>query len=105
MADPGERFTIGCVPEYDKVTKKLLPHSRFVFAALSKLSDRYCIVAFEQGGYAYSRNVSLFHLSEDGKSADLVGVASIDRDVKSLATLRRAEQKKPLIFTRYTFGP
>jgi len=86
MAEPGGRF------QSTDVLVGKLPLHRLVEVALS---DRYCVIFYETGGFALAYHTDVFQLDKD--SAKLIWESGPSRAVADLASLRNAilaEQKK-----------
>ena len=78
IANPGEKFQ-----ETDVISEEGLPLRRLIFGGISK---DYCLIHYEQGGYAPSYNVILFKLS--GKSADFLWGGTRFKKIRGLSELR-----------------
>ena len=86
MADPGGRF------QSTDVLVRKLPLHRLIEVALS---DRYCVLFYETGGFALAYHTDVFQLDKD--SAKLIwesGPARAVADLGGLRTAILAEAKK-----------
>ena len=80
MAEPGKPWN-----NTDAVRDASLPFRRLIFIANSK---DYCLVSYERGGIAYSRNAALFHLV--GKKAVMTWSGNILGRCQTLHDVRVA---------------
>lgn len=80
MADPGAEFQAT-----DDVRKPGLPTRRLVVGGCAQ---DHCVVYYERGGYAPTRQVVLFHWTPAGTRVEAGGVAP--RDLKTVDDVRAA---------------
>jgi len=78
IANPGEKFQVT-----DVIYEHGLPSRRLIFGGISK---DYCLIHYEQGGYAHSYHVILFKLS--AKSADFLWGGTHFNRIRDLSELR-----------------
>ncbi|HJU84094.1 MAG TPA: hypothetical protein VJ600_07765 [Holophagaceae bacterium] len=87
MADPGERFTVGCEPERRfRFFGPELPRKRLIFGG--KTSDRV-FVYYEHGGLVLGSSVSIFMIDRNGRYNQIADLLA-PRKVTSIEALKQA---------------